>query len=888
MDAPKNAPEADTTRSTDAPADNKAEVPTGTANELELAPQPPNASAESTVPLPGVVPGQHDSPRALSPPATRRGAAGTAAPPQPAVESVAPPQAPSSQPPVVPTPLTGDDCGQCAMCLDKPRFGGPGIKRKACLAKRTGAPLRAPAVIESVVKPPALDTTPSSQRVDEDAAANSQPTSQPLSGAPPSTGAGPSSSSLPGSMPAPAHLVAALGGARKRGAEAESLRERVLRKTYSLRQRGAEAGEQILMEPPMLGQQQGEAAAEEAEAEAASAEALPPALLEQTTAGSDAACMECDSQEAPPPAVAPAEAASAGAGAANGSSASGSPPAATGGAAFKAPAAASSSQGEEGGGGDGAAADDGRSPLNELLIYKNGVPCTPQLKTPEIEALASGGALGMSPLSEFASLLDMTPRLPVSALDGVGIPPPPALSSPLWQLASLMERTPRLPDTDGKPGAAGGATDKGESSKAAPNPAADAPASSPSELGAALLNGGLESPAPSDTPGQLRRDLHHALLQASALATPQEPGAADSWAMPPPPPKNDKLANNKARKRKLEGDLGLGNGGLDEHLGAGLAEADGDERLMLRELLEGDSLGLPLPPLKKPKTKKKEVGKPMRCRCDRSGCLKRYCVCFAAGNPCVAAECKCKGCENDDATEERKIKRLAAVAEMQKKKSNAFQARIGPNGSGEEAVHLTGCNCKRSGCQRRYCECFQAGVRCTEKCKWCARSSPFSLSQPTRQPTRLRTALWPPATFSSQPPKRLSSAHHPCALRLVCAAASAKTPRAPTPSTGPSPPRRARPARARAPPSPSPAPRPTPTLSSNLARAQWRRRRSSHRSRPWEVCRQGARRAYSRRRRQPSSTVRSSPQRPRRPRRRIRGRRAAGGSTPARRWTLRR
>ena len=32
---------------------------------------------------------------------------------------------------------SGEDCGECATCLDKPNFGGPGPKRRACLVKKT-------------------------------------------------------------------------------------------------------------------------------------------------------------------------------------------------------------------------------------------------------------------------------------------------------------------------------------------------------------------------------------------------------------------------------------------------------------------------------------------------------------------------------------------------------------------------------------------------------------------------------------------------------------------------------------------------------------------------------------------------------------------------------
>ena len=98
--------------------------------------------------------------------------------------------------------------------------------------------------------------------------------------------------------------------------------------------------------------------------------------------------------------------------------------------------------------------------------------------------------------------------------------------------------------------------------------------------------------------------------------------------------------------------------------------------------------------------------KETRCSCSRSGCLKGYCVCFAAGKTCspeVGTGCGCTGCENDDSTDERQAKRAALLQPLKVKRA-ARSSR-------------TGCTCKHSGCRKRYCECFKAGIKCVDKCK---------------------------------------------------------------------------------------------------------------------------------------------------------------------------
>ncbi len=71
-------------------------------------------------------------------------------------------------------------------------------------------------------------------------------------------------------------------------------------------------------------------------------------------------------------------------------------------------------------------------------------------------------------------------------------------------------------------------------------------------------------------------------------------------------------------------------------------------------------------------------------------------------------------CLNRSETED---KRQAAIQSTLDRNPKAFCNKVQLKSVGVDSTHAVGCNCKKSACLKKYCECFQLGMTCSGRCK---------------------------------------------------------------------------------------------------------------------------------------------------------------------------
>lgn len=106
----------------------------------------------------------------------------------------------------------------------------------------------------------------------------------------------------------------------------------------------------------------------------------------------------------------------------------------------------------------------------------------------------------------------------------------------------------------------------------------------------------------------------------------------------------------------------------------------------------------------------------LSCKCKKTNCLKLYCECFLNGNIC-GPSCKCTECMNN--VEHLEIRNIL-LWEHYEKGAITFdptEIKAGETTLNSRFKKTANCNCDKTGCNKKYCECFRLGLKCSSECR---------------------------------------------------------------------------------------------------------------------------------------------------------------------------
>ena len=123
------------------------------------------------------------------------------------------------------------------------------------------------------------------------------------------------------------------------------------------------------------------------------------------------------------------------------------------------------------------------------------------------------------------------------------------------------------------------------------------------------------------------------------------------------------------------------------------------------------------------------------CKCMKSQCLKLYCECFASSIYCDKSVCLCSSCCNQNSKHSEKELKDAIIRVLERSPEATTFAEVSQVSArkmkqNNYAVVVFSCNCKKSKCLKKYCECYARGSKCHTGCG-CLRCSNGNASSNT-------------------------------------------------------------------------------------------------------------------------------------------------------------